>query len=164
MFKIRLATMGDVGELVRLRLMFLEEVGNLTASGENDLRKLGEAFREYLRRKMPTGEFLAFVAVSDETGEIVATSGVTFFERPPNGVNIAGLEAYLSNMYTVPDWRGRGLGTALVEAVIERVGETGVRRIWLHTTEQGRPVYEKAGFVESKLEMELVIDAAKYQK
>ena len=155
MYKIRPATLDDVDELTRLRLVFLEEVGNLSGE-EIELRELGEAFGQYLRRKMPKGEFIAFVGVSEETGEIVATSGVTFFERPPNGVNLAGLEAYLSNMYTVPDWRGKGLGTALVAAVIKRVKETGARRIWLSTTELGRPVYEKAGFVESKSDMELV--------
>lgn len=154
MYEIRLATLDDIDELMRLRLVFLEEVGNL--SGETDWRELGEAFAQYLKRKMPKGEFLAFVAESVETGEIVATSGLTFFERPPNGVNLAGLEAYLSNMYTAPEWRGKGLGTALVEAVISHVKETPARRIWLNTTEMGKPVYEKAGFVTSETDMELV--------
>jgi GNAT superfamily N-acetyltransferase len=152
MYKIRLATLDDVETLVSLRLVFLKEVGSL--SSEVDCRELGEAIRHYFVRKMPTGEFLAWVAESE--GRIVATSGLTLFERPPNGANIAGLEAYLSNMYTVPDWRGRGVGTALVTAVIDHVKGTRARRIWLHATEQGRPVYEKAGFVVSKTDMELV--------
>lgn len=154
MYKIRLATLDDIDALVRLRLVFLEEVGNLSV--DTDWRELGEAFGEYLRRKMPTGEFLAFIAESVETGEIVATSGLTFFERPPNGTNPAGLEAYLSNMYTVSDWRGKGLGTALVAAIVDYVKETPARRIWLHATEQGKPVYEKAGFADCQMEMELV--------
>jgi GNAT superfamily N-acetyltransferase len=86
----------------------------------------------------------------------VATSGVTLFERPPNGANLAGLEAYLSNMYTVPAWRGRGVGTALVETIIAYLKRTRVRRIWLHATEQGRPVYAKVGFVPGETDMELV--------
>jgi GNAT superfamily N-acetyltransferase len=151
MYEIRLATLDDVDALVSLRLVFLEEVGSLSSGA--DCRELGEAIRQYLMRKMPTGEFLAWVAESE--GRIVATSGLTLFERPPNGANVAGLEAYLSNMYTVPDWRGKGVGTALVTAVINHVKGTRARRIWLHATEQGRPVYEKAGFVASETEMEL---------
>ena len=151
MYRIRLATLDDLDELVRLRLDFLGEVGSLKAGADGG--ELGEAMRDYMARKMPSGAFLAWVAEAD--GAIVATSGVTIFERPPNGANLSGLEAYLSNMYTLPGWRGRGLGTALVETIVAHLKATHVRRIWLHATEQGRPVYAKAGFVPSETDMEL---------
>jgi GNAT superfamily N-acetyltransferase len=151
MHRIRLATLDDADELIRLRLDFLEEVGNLKAGVDGG--ELGAAMREYLARKMPAGEFLAWVAESG--GAIVATSGVTLFERPPNGSNLSGLEAYLSNMYTLLAWRGRGLGTALVATAVAHLKATRVRRIWLHATDQGRPVYAKAGFVPSETDMEL---------
>lgn len=152
MHKIRLATLEDVETLVRLRVTFLEEVGNF---GEGvDTRAVSEAFRNYLLRKLPAGEFLAWVA--EEEGEIVATSGLVFFERPPNGTSPAGLEAYVMNMYTRPEWRGRGLATALLDAAILHVKRTDARRVWLHATDVGRPVYERAGFVASDTEMELV--------
>jgi GNAT superfamily N-acetyltransferase len=62
------------------------------------------------------------------------------------------------NMYTVPEWRGRGVATALLREIIKFVKGTGARRIWLRATEEGRPVYEKAGFspVTSYSYMELV--------
>lgn len=151
MYRIRLATLDDVDEMISLRLVFLKEVGSL--SGGVDCDELEEAIRRYLVRKMPAGEFIAWVAESE--GEVVGTSGLTFFERPPNGANMAGIEAYLSNMYTVPGWRGKGVGTALVKAIIDHLKGTQVRRIWLHATEQGRPIYEKAGFVASETDMEL---------
>lgn len=150
MHKIRLAALDDLDELIRLRLDFLQEVGNLKAG---DADELGTALRDYLIRKMPAGEFLAWVA--EDAGAIVATSGVTLFERPPNGSNLTGLEAYLSNMYTVPACRGRGIGTALVATIVAHLKATRVRRIWLHATEQGRPVYAKAGFVPGEDDMEL---------
>lgn len=151
MYRIRLATLDDLDELIRLRLDFLVEVGSLKAGADGG--ELGAAMREYMARQMPSGAFLAWVAESE--GAIVATSGVTIFERPPNGANLTGLEAYLSNMYTLPDWRGRGLGTALVATCVAHLKATQVRRIWLHATEEGRPVYAKAGFVPSETEMEL---------
>jgi len=152
MHKIRLATLDDAEALVRLRMTFLAEVGNF---GEGaDAVAVSEAFREYLRRKLPTGEFLAWVA--EDAGEIVATSGLVFFERPPNGTSPTGLEAYVMNMYTRPEWRGRGLAAALLDAALARVKQTAARRVWLHATDVGRPVYERAGFVASDSEMELV--------
>jgi GNAT superfamily N-acetyltransferase len=152
MHKIRLATLEDVETLVRLRTTFLEEVGNFAVGV--DIRAVSEAFRNYLLRKLPAGEFLAWVA--EEEGEINATSGLVFFERPPNGASPSGLEAYVMNMYTRPAWRGRGLATALLDAAILHVKRTDARRVWLHATDAGRPVYERAGFVASDTEMELV--------
>ena len=151
MYEIRPATLDDLDELIRLRLDFLREVGSLKAGADGG--GLGAAMREYMERKMPAGGFLAWVAESE--GALVATSGVTIFERPPNGANLSGLEAYLSNMYTLPAWRGRGVGTALVATIVAHLKTTRVRRIWLHATEQGRPVYAKAGFVPSETDMEL---------
>lgn len=151
MYQIRLATLDDVDELIGLRIDFLKEVGRLKAGVDGG--ELGVAMRDYFVRKTPAGEFLSWVAENE--GAIVATSGVTLFERPPNGANMAGLEAYLSNMYTVPSWRGRGVGTALVTTIVAYLKATSVRRIWLHATEQGRPVYAKAGFVPSETDMEL---------
>jgi GNAT superfamily N-acetyltransferase len=151
MHKIRLATLEDVETLVRLRVTFLEEVGQF-AEGV-DIHAVSEAFRNYLLRKLPAGEFLAWVA--EEEGEIVATSGLVFFERPPNGTSPSGLEAYVMNMYTLPRRRGLGLATALLDAAIEHVKRTDARRVWLHATDVGRPVYERAGFVASDTEMEL---------
>jgi GNAT superfamily N-acetyltransferase len=58
-------------------------------------------------------------------------------------------------MYTLPAWRGRGVGSALIETIIAHFKATRVRRIWLHATEQGRPIYAKAGFVPSGTDMEL---------
>ena len=152
MHKIRLATLEDAETLVRLRMTFLEEVGQF-AEGV-DAGAVAEAFRRYLQRKLPTGEFLAWVA--EEEGEIVATSGMVFFERPPNGTSPSGLEAYVMNMYTRPEWRGRGIASALLDAAVLRVKKTDARRVWLHATDEGRPVYERAGFVASHAEMELV--------
>lgn len=151
MYEIRSATAADVGELVRLRLDFLKEVGNFKAGA--DAEALCGAMREYLLRKMPTGDFLAWVA--EAGASVVAMSGVTLFERPPNGANPSGLEAYLSNMYTLPAWRGRGIGTALVATAVAHLKQTRVRRVWLHATEEGRPVYAKAGFVPDEKGMEL---------
>jgi len=151
MHRIRLATLEDAETLVRLRMTFLEEVGQF-AEGV-DAGAVAGAFRRYLHRKLPAGEFLAWVA--EEDGEIVATSGLVFFERPPNGTSPTGLEAYVMNMYTRPLWRGRGLATALLDAAIVHVKRTDARRVWLHATDVGRPVYERAGFVASDSEMEL---------
>ncbi len=139
--------------LVRLRLDLLREVGDLQNNAH--AVSLAEATRRYLTKKVPKGEFVAWVAEAD--GRIVGTSGLVFFERPPVERNISGREAYVMNMYTIPEWRGRGIATALTREIIDFVKGTNATRIWLRTTEDGKRIYEKAGFVARDAYMELML-------
>ena len=153
MLDIRRATMDDLDALVQLRLDLLREVGNLT--GDAHTAELAEATRTYLAAKLPTGEFAAWVAEVD--GLLVATSGLMLYERPPTAGNPSGIEAYVMNMYTVPEWRGKGVAPALLREIISFVRDSGARRIWLRATEAGKSIYVKAGFVPTASYMELVI-------
>ncbi len=78
------------------------------------------------------------------------------FDRPPDADNLAGLDAYLMNMYTAPAWRGRGLAARLVREASGFVRSTTARRIWLHATLAGGPVYRRAGFRPAASEMESI--------
>lgn len=60
-----------------------------------------------------------------------------------------GLEAYLQELYVVPDLRGRGTGRALLERTIEIARERGADGIDLNTGETdtaARGLYESMGF------------------
>ncbi|MFE9021672.1 GNAT family N-acetyltransferase [Streptomyces sp. NPDC007808] len=53
--------------------------------------------------------------------------------------------AWLCDVYVDPSVRGKGIGTALVEAVREQVRTYGVKRVLL-ATHDAHGVYEKLGF------------------
>ncbi len=148
---VRRATLDHVEALARLRLALLREMGNVRDEGQE--APLLDAMRDYFRRAMGTEEFLAWVAEAE--GQVVAISGLVFFERPPDAGNPAGVEAYLMNMYTLPAWRGRGLANALLDEIIGFVRTTPARRISLHATDAGRSIYESAGFRQTTSGMEL---------
>lgn len=59
------------------------------------------------------------------------------------------LDAYLEELYVVPERRGHGLGRALLEAAMEHARERGAAHIDLGTSEDdtaARALYETAGF------------------
>ncbi|MEH2142223.1 GNAT family N-acetyltransferase [Nostoc sp.] len=88
--------------------------------------------------------------------QIIATSGLVFFQRPPYNSNLSGLEAYVMNVYTIPMWRGQGIPTALLKEIISFVRATEAKRLWLHATEDGKRIYEKLSFVSTSKEMEII--------
>jgi GNAT superfamily N-acetyltransferase len=54
--------------------------------------------------------------------------------------------AYLADVYVLSDYRGRGLGEALVREMVESGPYAGVKWL-LHTTDM-HPLYRKLGFAE----------------
>lgn len=139
---IRQATADDIEILTDLRVAFFVDMGDVTYEQSASFR---EATYRYLSRTIPQGKFLAWVA--EEDGQIVATSGLVFFEGAPTSTNLTGIEGYILNMYTLPQWRGRGIARRLIQEIIAYARSINVQQFGLDATEQGRPLYEKMGFV-----------------
>jgi predicted GNAT family acetyltransferase len=55
---------------------------------------------------------------------------------------------YVTNVYTVPAWRVRGVATALLNATKRFAHHRDARLVYLHTSDAGRSVYEKLGFAQ----------------
>lgn len=93
--------------------------------------------------------------VVDEAGEIVATAAVAFMPFPPTYTNPVGTRGYITNMYTAPSHRGRGLATRLLRGLLEEAKGRGVRKLLLCASEMGRPVYQRLGFQDKEGWMEI---------
>jgi GNAT superfamily N-acetyltransferase len=142
-FTIRRATVDDIEALVQHRVAMQSE----NADGvEVDWAAVRDACRRYFAETLPSDIFVVFVAEAE--GRIVATSGVSFVSRPPSPTSFLQCEGYVTNVYTVPAWRGRGVATALLNATIEYAQNQGARLVYLHTSDAGRSVYQKLGFAQ----------------
>lgn len=151
-WNIRKATLKDVDAITGLRIELLKAVGDVS---EGNRAIVFDANRRYFQEQLSNGGFSAWVA--DIRGTIVAISGLVFFERPPHGENISGLEAYIMNMYTKPEYRGYGLGRSLLDECINNCRSLGVGRVWLHSSQDGYHLYKKMGFIDKDSEMELLL-------
>lgn len=141
---IRAAIPADTEERARLRLAMHHELEDLPEHADPTSQR--DAIRRYFEETLSTGGFRAWVV--EASGPLVACSGLVLFRRPPSRRNLTGWDGYLMNMYTEPGWRGCGLATALLrECVAYTRSQTPARRIRLHATAAGRPLYERAGFV-----------------
>src|ERR1022692_3950367 len=100
----------DVESLVNLRLAFLAEISGLNAADEGPLR---ESLRRYFSETVASGEFIAFIAEADK--KVIASSGLIVHRHAPSNRNPTGREGYIMNRYTVPEFRGRGIATRLLQ-------------------------------------------------
>jgi GNAT superfamily N-acetyltransferase len=154
-FTLRRAERSDLEALVQMRIALLREVGNIGAeSSPAELAAVVEAHRRYFSESIPFGKYLGVVV--EAAGKPVGTVGLVLLERPPHRENLRGLEGYLMNVYTVPEWRGKGAATAMVDRILALAKQAGAKRVWLHTEPEARRIYEKAGFVAKNSEMEIL--------
>ena len=145
---IREAVIDDVDELVRLRCELWNAVGEPTPTPE-----LIEATRSYFSRHVGSKNFITLVLHSGT--EIISVGTVHCFERLPYAGNLSGKEFYLLNMYTRPQYERRGYASKIIDNFRRLAQEQKVGRIWLHASNIGRPVYERAGYISRDGEMEL---------
>jgi GNAT superfamily N-acetyltransferase len=146
-YKIRRAELRDVEVLVRMRVELLHvapALGAPTNLSEAEWEAVREASREYFVDALPSGKHCGVVAEAD--GIVVGCGGVVFMERPPYQGNLLGREAYLMNMYTLPEWRGKGIGAAIVAELLRCAREAGAKRVSLDAEQNARRLYAKAGF------------------
>lgn len=138
----RMAAIGDIDLLALTRTEFIIEMhGDMTDSQRAELYESNKA---YFAETLCSGEFLAYLAFDGDA--LVATSGINFYKTPPAFKNLTGKTAYISNMYTKPDYRGRGIATRLFEMTVMEAKKRGCGRVELIATNMGRPIYEKYGF------------------
>jgi GNAT superfamily N-acetyltransferase len=141
-FTIRRATLDDVETLVSLRHVMQAEMEHGYEVATPD--EIIEPMRKYFREQLAGYHFAAFIA--EVEGRPIGTGGVVVFDVPPSPSNPEGAEGYVMNMYTVPEWRGRGVAHSLVDALVRHAYGEGARRMWLRTSEDGESVYQRFGF------------------
>lgn len=70
------------------------------------------------------------------SGDIVGLTTTTTFDRT----------GWIGNVVVRPDHRGRGLGTAVVQAALDHLFGRGLSRVGLYALEGSLPLYERLGF------------------
>ena len=146
MIEYRKATISEIDTLVRIRIDFLRDADKI--KNDEVIEILHKNNRDYFAVSMADGSFISWVAV--ENGEIIATSGVTFYTLPPSPSNPAGKTAYISNMFTYPPYRKQGIASKLFDLSVQEAKANGITKILLDATAMGRHLYEKYGFLASE--------------
>lgn len=143
----RKANMDEIHQLIDLRKQ------QLIDEGIEPSQDIDAELQVFFNNKMRDGSLTEWIA--EDNAEIIATGAVIFYDFPPSYTNKSGKKAYITNMYTREDYRGRGIATQLLTILVDEVKAAGISRIWLGASELGRPVYKKFGFQDTDEWLEL---------
>lgn len=141
---IRKATIDDIEILIKLRLDYLiADRGILSSEEEIAIRsQLTTYFTRHINH-----DFIAIVAEKDSN--VLATAFLAIVEKPANPTFITGKTGTLLNVLTYPEYRRMGIASKVISKIIDEAKQLGVSSIDLSATQDGKPLYEKLGFVQS---------------
>jgi len=145
-FNIRLASPSDLELLVKFRIAILRELNILHDEAEAKLME--SEFRNYIASKMEKNELFCWLA--EHSAKAASVGMAVIYDAPPKSITHRGKEAYIFGIYTIPEMRGKGLGTLMMKHIIDQLHMQGYNNIWLRASQNGKPIYEKLGFVTSK--------------
>lgn len=130
---MRIAAVDDAGALATLRARWTEADEPAFAQRMADwLEAEGE------RRTV-------WLALLD--GEPVGMASLFEYHRMPRPGRGGSRWGYLSNMFVLESCRDRGIGAALLDAIVAAADERGYARIVLSPSERAIPFYRRAGFI-----------------
>lgn len=137
---VRRATAADVEALTALRAeMFRAMTGNDVDGPWQD------SARQWFAERLDDPR-CCFIVVEVE-GEVVSGAIGIKRDTPPSPGNPSGGDVHINNVCTLPEHRGRAHASAALAEIMRWAGTTGIGRVELMATEDGRELYEREGFV-----------------
>lgn len=141
-FTIRRASTADLETLVAQRRAMFRDMGY---DDEDALDSMSAKFRVWLLQHMNAGDYLAWL-MSAPDGSTAAGAGLWLMDWPPHMIGKGTRRGNVLNVYTMENFRRRGLARRLMEVVLHWCRENCVDTIILHASPSGRTLYESMGF------------------
>lgn len=142
MVTIRKATTDDFDNVISSRLEMLKDVNGLSETEEFSEQFI-EKTKQYFKQPCQT----TILAIDKE---VIGCATICYIEIMPTVDHPTGKRAHVMNVYTRKTYRRQGIAYKMMEQLINEARENGVTEISLDATKQGRPLYEKCGFVRSE--------------
>ncbi len=143
----------ELETLTQMRIKFVMDISRV--ENRYEIEKFYAETNEYLKRMINEERYIGILGEID--GGIVCTAGILIYEMPPLITKKNRKIGHVLNFYTVPEYRGNGYGSKMMEFIKETAKNRGIKRLFLNATKCGETLYRKAGFYETE-EKALVFD------
>ena len=145
-----IASQEDLPKLARLRWDFRVEEDETPAVSQTTFI---QSCTDFLERGFEAGNWAYWVA--KEEGEIVSHVFINTIRPVPRPCNLDDRYGYMTNVYTRPEYRNKGIGTELMRRAMQWAAEEGLELVIVSPSEESLPFYRRAGFSEETDFMQL---------
>ena len=142
MLETRLATVADAALISAHRRAMFAAMGSTPAS---ILDAMSRNFEPWVARMIAEGKYTGWI--THESGRPVASAGLLVLDWPPHPLDPRqDKRGYLLNVYVEPEHRRKKLASQLIDQALAEARKQKIRVVALHSTDEGRPLYESNGF------------------
>ncbi len=139
MHALRKATPADLDLILHHRREMFREMG-LGVSGEADALS-----RDFFGKALVEGWYHGWF-FEDDQSNVIAGGGVILVEYHPSPRDPRPRLPWVVNVYVERPARRQGLARRLMDVMIEWSRREGYANLFLHASDEGRPLYESLGF------------------
>lgn len=141
---IKRASLDELDMLMECRMRVLAEV--FSDSEQPDWEAIRKNNEDYYKETLSDGTHTACFAVNEDDGKIIGCGGICYQKEMPSPDNLTGTNGYLMNIYTLPEYRGHGVGRRIVEFLIDDAKKRRTEKIYLESAKDAKHLYEEIGF------------------
>jgi GNAT superfamily N-acetyltransferase len=150
---IRETKLDDASEVLRHRRLMFRDMGYRDEVALDAMQAISES---YLVACMKDGTYRGWLAQTED-GRVAGGGGVLVYLWVSNPRDPNPMRAYLLNVYVYEEFRRRGVARRLMQVMVDWCRAKGFASVWLHASDEGRPLYESMGFTATN-EMKLTFE------
>lgn len=139
----RTATAADAQTLATLRWQFHIETHPAPWT-DSDRTDFIHECASWFATELASGSTVVWVA--DNAGMIISQICIRIVRKIPTPRKFENYIGYITNVYTLPDYRNQGIGTQLMEYVKQWAHEQKFDVLFVWPSDRSRPFYQRAGF------------------
>jgi GNAT superfamily N-acetyltransferase len=145
--KYRLATPQDLDALANLRWSFIKEDGGNITISQSEFRDI---FRNWSQQHPHCSHFIA-----ENAGKVISMASLFIIDPLPRPIHSNPAWGYLTNVYTAPEFRNKGVASGLIQFVKEWIDAKQLETVIVWPNDESIAFYERARFKNHNAIMEL---------
>ncbi|MDQ0208839.1 GNAT family N-acetyltransferase [Alkalicoccobacillus murimartini] len=148
--KSRFAEFNDIKQLIRMRWDFTTEYDtSKTNESFNDFEKECQTF---LEDALKSDQW--FIWVAEDNGKIISHIYIELIQKVPRPGRTTYPFAFMTNVYTIPEYRSKGIGSELLKSINKWIKENHYEFVIVWPSEDSINFYSNNGYVHCTEPME----------
>ncbi len=139
---IREAGLEDAAIILHHRRSMFRDMNEGTIA---ELDTMAELTGPWLEHALADGSYRGWLAL--DARRVVGGGGVLLCSWPASPKDPLLRRAIILNVYTEPEFRHRGIARRIMQTILDWLHLEGFASVSLHASDEGRPLYERLGFV-----------------
>ncbi|GAA0349522.1 GNAT family N-acetyltransferase [Bacillus horti] len=153
--KVRLAKKEDVDQLVKMRWDFTNEHRQIPVE-DKEYDAFYDECKSFLLEAIHNGRWFIWVAETEE--QIVSHIYIELINKVPRPGRKTNPFTYMTNVYTLPEYRGKGIGSQLLQEIESWSKDNEYKFIIVWPSDESIDFYKRNGYKLCNDPMELVIE------